>query len=202
MGKLPRPVTTPLGGAGRAGDGRIPGQECRLPPTTTDPRILADALYQGAALWVGLYKHRVDLIRLQSLLGNCFPQHDIHQRDQLLGTAALSAHWFSFCRRRDRLNHAYSLSTFAYLIEQCFGLAHGTISAEAVLAGVMHCRFSVQWVKLRDIYNPAIEFGWAANVSSKAYFPDDPSQLARLGYLGNAGAIPRFGLNLGRVRHD
>jgi hypothetical protein len=195
--KPPHPVTTPLGGVGRAGDGRIPMQECRFPPSTTDPRILADALRQGAALRIGLNKRRLDLVQLHSLLGRSFPQHDIQQEDQLLGPAALCAHWFYHCRRRDRINHAYSPSTFSYLIEQCFALPHGTITADAVLAGMTHCRFSVQWVKLREMYYPTNEFGWAANISNKAYFPDDPSQLARLGYLGNAGAISPIWIEFG-----
>jgi hypothetical protein len=42
--KVPRPGAS--NEARRAGDGRVPGQECRLSLTTTDPRFLADALPQ------------------------------------------------------------------------------------------------------------------------------------------------------------
>jgi hypothetical protein len=38
--KPSRPVPTLLGGVGRAGDGRIPGQERRFPNNTVDPKIL------------------------------------------------------------------------------------------------------------------------------------------------------------------
>jgi hypothetical protein len=65
-----------------------------------------------------------------------------------------------------------------------------------VLAGLAQCRFSVQWTKLRDFYFPD-EFGWAANISSKAYFPDDPSQLVPLGCLGNARAVPQIPIEFG-----
>jgi hypothetical protein len=182
----PRPA--PLNEVHRTGGG-ISWQDFRPPFITIDPRILAHALRQGATLAVGLHNHRLGLAHFQPFLKNRFPEHDVHQRDQLLGLAAIAAHWFSFCRRRDRLNVAYSLSTFAYLIENCFSLARGTVTEDAILAGIADCRFSVQWVP-RVRYNHSGEFGWATNVSNKACSPNDPSQLVRLVDLGKAGAVP------------
>jgi hypothetical protein len=186
MEKIPRPVA--LNEGHRAGSG-ISWQDFRVPFITVEPRTLAHALRHGATLAVGLHDHRLRLAHFQSFLRNRFPQHDVHQRDQLLGLATITAHWFSFCRRRDRLNVAYSLSTFAYLIENCFSLARGTVTEDAILAGIADCRLSVQWVaRVRDNY-PG-EFGWATNVSNKACSPNDPSRLVPLGDLGKWGAVP------------
>jgi hypothetical protein len=173
--KAPRPGAS--NEAHRAGGG-ISWQDFRAPFITSDPRILAHALRQGATLAIGLHNHRLDLVHFQSLLKKLFLAHDVHKRDQLLGLAAITSHWFSWCRRRGRLNHAYSLSTFAYLIENCFSLARGTITADAILAGMADCRFSVS------------ALGSATNVSNKACSPNDPWQLVRLVDLGEAGAVP------------
>jgi hypothetical protein len=193
--KPPRPGA--FNEAHRAGSG-ISGQDFRAPFITADPSNLARVLRQGATLTIGLHKHRLGLAHFQAFLGDVFPRYDPRQRDELLGRqrdellgrVALTAHWFSFCRRSNRLNCAYSLAILAHMIENCFGLAHGTITDEALLVGLVDCCFSLQRPTGRGSY-------LVTNISNKACSPNNPLKLIRLADLGKPGAVPSISIEWG-----
>jgi hypothetical protein len=185
--KYTAPGIVSLGGVSRAGDGRIPGQECRSPNSTVDPRILAEALRRGATLKIGRIGSPLDLAGLQSLLANSPEHQGTHCTDQLMGHTALCAHWFGFCVGRRGFNHWYPGPLLAYLIETCFGLDRFTLKTEPVVAGLFYCGFTIRnGTPVERI--PAS--GLNTDISSRTFPPNDFSRLVQIKTLGKPGALP------------
>jgi hypothetical protein len=182
--KAPRPAAP--SGAHRAADGRIPGQECRFPNSTVDPKLLADALQYGATIAIGRQESCITLEALQSLLDRVFAFDDAYRRSQLLGPAAICMHWFWFTGRQTSLNRLYPATSLREFIATCFGLSHHDVPMDAVLAGLIARGFDIERTKA-DWQSP---FNWAANIRGRTHLPHDRWRWVPLTALGQRGALP------------
>jgi hypothetical protein len=162
-------------------------QESHFPNTTVDREILAEALNRGAILGIGPYDSRFDLVELRSLLQRAFPVDDAYRRNQLVVPTALCVHWLAFCGRRHGLNRSYPVPRLRYLIEDSCGLPYFALPNDALLAALAYRGFSVERIKLSGF---EAQYGWAANIRSVTYLPQDQSRLVPLAALGQGGVLP------------
>jgi hypothetical protein len=184
MEKVPRPAAP--NEPNRAGDGRIPGQECRPPDSTVDPKILTNALQQCAVLLVGRRNEScLDRETLRSILKNAVRLDHVSARDQLIGPAALCAHWFDFTGRQGYLNHKYPVSRLQALITECFGLSREDIPIDAVFVGL-----EARCLPVEPIRNRRSPDNWAAAIRGRTRHPADLSRWVPLSTLGQRGVVP------------
>jgi hypothetical protein len=182
--KTPRPAA--LSEPNRAGDGRIPGQECRFPNSTIDPKIIAGALQRGAVITLGRHQFSITLENVQSLLKRAFRFDDEYRRSQLLGPTVICMHWFWFAGRQTRLNRMYPVTSLRTLISTCFDLSFDDLPMDAVLAGMIDRDLDMQRIAVGQ-QGP---FNWRTNIRGHTHLPNDPSRLLPLRALGLRGCLP------------
>jgi hypothetical protein len=184
MEKAPHPAAS---GAHRAGDGSIPGQECRIPNSTLDPKILADALLRGAMLGIGRKGEGLLTIdAVQTAIGAASRLDRELSPDHLIGPAALCIHWFDFTGRQANLNRKYPVSRLHALIAACFGLLGRDLPVDAVFAGLNASCLIVERIK-KDWRSPS---SWAAAIHGRTHLPHDRRRWVPLTALGQRGALP------------
>lgn len=162
------------------------GAQARKPPLHEDNlRVLADALRRGDTLNVGHVERSLNQSELQVWLKHVFPLSDTERRLQLRAPTALCIHWLGFCGRRLGINRNYPIPILQYLIEKSFGLPSFIMPEDALLAALANEQFTTERVKISGG-----GYGWAANIRSVTWHPQNRSRQVPLTVLGQPGIVP------------